>query len=123
MPLPTVQATGRLTADPELRFTAQGKAVAKITVACNSRTKDQSGNWVDGDTTFLDVDLWERDAEEAAESLAKGDLVHVAGSLRQRSYEAKDGTKRIAYGLTFAKVFKSLPRIESAPRQPSDMPF
>ena len=54
MSLPTLTATGNLTAEPELRFTPSGKSVTTFTIACNDRRKDQTtGQWIDGDTTFL----------------------------------------------------------------------
>ena len=110
MPLPQIQATGNLTADPELRFTQAGKAVASFTVACNDRRKDANGDWIDGDTTFLNCEVWEAKAEQLAEQVQKGQRVQVAGKLRQRSYEANDGTKRTVYDVVHAEVFVALKR-------------
>jgi single-strand DNA-binding protein len=110
MPLPQIQAAGNLTADPELRFTSTGKPVASFTVACNDRRKDPSGNWVDGDTTFLNCEVWDVKAEQLAEQVQKGQRVHVTGKLRQRSYEATDGTKRTVYEVIHADVYVALKR-------------
>ena len=110
MTLPTIQATGNLVADPQLRFTPKGKAVTTITIACNDRRKSATGEWTDTDTTYLEVQLWETDAEQAAEHLTKGQRVTVTGKLRQRSYEAKDGTIRRAYEVIYASVAVALPR-------------
>jgi single-strand DNA-binding protein len=96
MALPKIIIEGRLTADPELRFTPSGKAVANFTIASNDRVKGSSGDWEDGPATFLRCTLWERQAENAAESLTKGMLVHAEGKLSQREYE-KDGEKRTVY--------------------------
>lgn len=123
MTLPTITATGNLTADPVLRFTRDGKAVTTLTVACNDRRKSSTGEWVDGDTTFLDVQLWTQDAEQAAEHLRKGQRVAVTGRLRQRSYEAKDGSKRYAWEVVQATVTMGLPRQQQAAPMPEVAPF
>lgn len=86
---------GNLTADPELRFTQSGAAVVNFTVANNPRYFDrQSGEWKDGDPTFLRCNIWRQMAENVSESLTKGMRVLVQGRLRQRSFETKEGEKR-----------------------------
>jgi single-strand DNA-binding protein len=96
----TLTITGNLTADPELRFTAAGIPVAAFTVAASRRVYDQaSGQWKDGDTLFLRCSAWRDLAEHAGETLQKGMRVIVTGRLRQREYEAADGTKRTVYEL------------------------
>ena len=117
MGLPSISATGRLTSDVELRFTSAGKAVAQIGVACNERRKTQQGDWEDGDTTYLNVELWEGKAESAAEQLRRGQLVHVTGLLRQRSYELANGEKRTATEVVKADVFPALAKTESSAPQ------
>ncbi|MFJ4009423.1 single-stranded DNA-binding protein [Streptomyces sp. NPDC090026] len=92
MALPSITGTGRLTADPELRFTSSGKAVASVPLAFNSRRKNDRGEWEDGDTFYVRGTVWERLAENVAESLAKGMEVLVSGELRTESWE-KDGQK------------------------------
>jgi len=95
----TITVVGNLTADPELRFTASGHAVASFTVASTPRTFDrQSNEWKDGETLFLRCSVWRQYAENVAESLTKGTRVIVIGRLRQRSYE-KDGQTRTSYEL------------------------
>jgi single-strand DNA-binding protein len=108
MSLPSITGTARLTDDPELRFTASGKAVAKLRLAFSERKKDDSGNWVDGDNAFLDASVWGDEAEHVAESLQRGMEVLVSGKLRQREYEAKDGTKRTVFELMFVTVAPTL---------------
>lgn len=94
-----ITVVGNLTADPELRFTASGHAVASFTVASTPRTFDrQSNEWKDGETLFLRCSVWRQYAENVAESLTKGTRVIVVGRLRQRSYE-KDGQTRTSYEL------------------------
>src|SRR5881398_3885932 len=91
----TVTVIGNLTADPELRFTPSGAAVASFTVASTPRTFDrQSGEWKDGEALFLRCSIWRQAAENVAESLTRGMRVVVQGRLQQRSYETREGEKR-----------------------------
>jgi single-strand DNA-binding protein len=80
MTLPTITATGNLTSDGELRFTATGVAIYTTGLACN-RSKKNGESWETTHTTFLSIKLWEADAETAAEHLRKGDRVIVTGEL------------------------------------------
>ncbi len=94
----TLTVTGNLTADPELRYTGTGLAVAAFTVAASRRVYNQdSGQWEDGDTLFLRCSGWRHLAEHLTESLAKGMRVIVTGRLKQRDYETQDGQKRTVY--------------------------
>jgi len=98
MSVPIITVTGRLTADPEIRFTPTGKAVTSFTVASNDRVKDEaSGEWKDGDSCFIRCSVWDKLAENVAESLTRGVEVIVIGKLVQREYVDKDGAKRTAY--------------------------
>lgn len=109
MSLPTIAGTARLTEDPELRFTPSGKAVAKLRLAFSERRKnEQTNQWEDGDKVFLDASVWGDEAEHVAESLQRGLEVMVSGKLRQREYEARDGSKRTVYELAFASVAPTL---------------
>ena len=89
-----VTLVGNLTADPELRFTPSGAAVASFTVAVSKRIKDEAGNWKDGPSSFVRCSVWRQYAENVGDSLAKGNRVIVTGQMQQREYEDKDGTKR-----------------------------
>ena len=85
---------GNLTADPELRFTPSGQAVANFTVASTARFLDrQTNEWKDGDTVFIRCSVWRQYAENVAESLTKGTRVIVTGKLKVRQYETRDGGK------------------------------
>jgi single stranded DNA-binding protein len=84
---------GNLVDHPELRFTNNGIAVANMRVAVTQRIQ-QDGQWRDGDTSFLKVNVWRGQAEHLADSLPKGDRVMVTGRLRQRSWETPEGDKR-----------------------------
>lgn len=97
----TITIVGNLIADPEIRFTPSGKAVANCTIAVNNRTKNDAGEWEDGDPDFYNVTIWDRDgAEHVADSLSKGMRVIVQGDYKSRRYETKDGDKRTAWDLT-----------------------
>ena len=91
---------GNLTADPELRFTASGKAVASLRVAVSERIKDPDGTWKDGEATFWKVTAWDRLAEHIGDSLAKGQRVIVIGKVASRTYETREGEKRTEYEIT-----------------------
>ncbi|TWF94701.1 single-stranded DNA-binding protein [Saccharopolyspora dendranthemae] len=90
-----ITVVGNLTADPELRFTPSGAAVANFTIASTPRTFDrQSGEWKDGEALFLRCNIWRQAAENVAETLTRGMRVIAQGRLRQRSFETKEGEKR-----------------------------
>jgi single-strand DNA-binding protein len=104
-----ITVIGNLTADPELRFTPSGAAVANFTVASTPRTFDrQSGEWKDGDALFLRCNVWRQAAENVAESLTRGMRVMVSGRLRQRSFETREGEKRTVVELEVDEVGPSL---------------
>ncbi|HEX6341906.1 single-stranded DNA-binding protein [Umezawaea sp.] len=105
----TITVVGNLTADPELRFTQSGAAVASFTVASTPRTFDKaSGEWKDGDALFLRCNVWRQVAENVAESLTRGSRVLVSGRLRQRSFETKEGEKRTVVELEVDEIGPSL---------------
>jgi single-strand DNA-binding protein len=98
---------GNLVDDPELRFTNTGIAVANLRVAVTQRIQ-QDGEWRDGDTSFLKVNVWRGQAEHLTDSLAKGDRVMVTGRLRQRSWETPEGDKRSVTEIEADEVGASL---------------
>lgn len=105
----TITMVGNLTADPELRFTASGAAVANFTVASTPRKfNKQSGAWEDGDALFMRCSVWRQFAENVAETLTRGMRVIVQGSLVQRSYQTKEGEKRTVIELQVDEVGPSL---------------
>ena len=104
-----ITVVGNLTADPELRFTPSGAAVASFTVASTPRSFDRQANeWKDGDTLFLRCSIWREAAENVAESLTKGTRVIVQGRLVQRSYETREGEKRTVVEMQADEVGPSL---------------
>jgi single-strand DNA-binding protein len=101
--------TGNLVDAPELRFTPAGQPVARFRIASTPRYLDKaSGQWKDGDSLFLTVNVWRQAAENVAESLEKGMRAIVTGRLRQRSYETKEGEKRTVYEVEADEVAVSL---------------
>lgn len=123
-----ITVVGNLTADPELRYTQGGLAVANWTIASTPRTFDRQANdWKDGDALFLRCSAWREFAEQIAGSLTKGMRVIAQGRLVQRSYDDRDGNKRTAMELQVDDIGPSLKyataqvtrvqRGQSAPRQ------
>lgn len=104
-----ITVVGNLTADPELRYTQNGVAVANFTIASTPRSFDrQSGEWKDGEALFLRASVWREFAEHVAQSLTKGSRVIATGRLRQRSYETKEGEKRTSIELDVEDIGPSL---------------
>ena len=100
---------GNLTADPEMRFTPSGAAVASFTVASTPRTFDrQAGEWKDGETLFMRCSIWRDAAENVAESLTKGTRVIVQGRLVQRSYTTREGENRTVVEMQVDEIGPSL---------------
>lgn len=99
---------GNITADPELRFTPSGAAVANFTVASTPRTFDKNSNeWKDGETLFMRCAVWRDAAENVAESLQRGTRVLVSGRLKSRSYD-KEGQKHTVVEMEVDEVGPSL---------------
>jgi len=97
----TTTVVGNLTEAPELRFTPAGAAVVGFTVAINPRTYDRaSGEWRDGDPSFMRCTAWRQLAENVAGSLGKGDRVVVTGRLAEERWVTPEGDKRSAWRLT-----------------------
>ncbi len=104
-----ITVIGNLTADPELRFTSSGVAVANFTVASTPRTFDRNSNeWKDGEALFLRCSIWRQAAENVAESLTRGARVIVSGRLKQRSFETREGEKRTVVELEVEEIGPSL---------------
>lgn len=87
----SVVLIGRLTADPELKYTPSGVAVCTLTLAVNRRFKNESGERT---ADFFDIVCWRQSAEFAANYLSKGRLVAVEGRLQQRNWQQADGQRR-----------------------------
>lgn len=104
-----ITVVGNVVADPELRFTPSGAAVANFRIASTPRHYDRTTNeWKDGDPLFLGVSAWRQLGENVAESITKGTRIVVVGRLKQRQYEDADGNKRSSYELDAEEVAPSL---------------
>ncbi len=106
---------GRLTAKPELRYTAQNTAYTRFTVAVNRRVANQDGN---RDADFITVVAWRRTAEIIAQYFDKGRQICIEGNIRTGSYDDKDGNKRYT-----TEVFvDNFDFVESRNAQPTPVP-
>src|SRR5690625_877812 len=104
-----ITVVGNLTADPELRFTPSGAAVANFTIASTPRVFDrQASEWRDGETLFMRCSIWRDAAENVAESLTKGTRVIAQGRLVQRSFETREGEKRTVVELQVDEIGPSM---------------
>lgn len=110
MSLPTLSGVGRLTAVPELRFTASGTAVCTVQLAFNARKKnEQTGKWEDGDTLFIRGTAFKEHAENIAESLTIGAEVLITGRLKTDQWNDKtSGEKRSSTVLMIDSIGPSL---------------
>lgn len=103
-----ITLVGNVVADPELRFTPAGAAVANFRVASTPRTFDRATNeWKDGEALFLSVSVWRQQAENVAETIRRGMRVIVVGRLGQRQFE-KDGERRSSYEIQAEEVAPAL---------------
>lgn len=108
-----VKLIGRLTRDPELRFTSKGQAVCRFDLAVNRRYKDASGEWKD-DTTYAPIVVWRETAQRCSDRLKKGSPVYVEGRLKSRSWETKNGEKRTGLEVVAQRV-QFLAKVEGEP--------
>jgi single-strand DNA-binding protein len=102
-----VTVAGNLTDDPELRFTPNGAAVANFRLAVTPRVRE-GDSWKDGDTSFFRINVWRQQAENVAESVAKGNRVIVSGRLKSRAWETPQGDKRSVVEIDADEVGPSL---------------
>ncbi|HPY89002.1 MAG TPA: single-stranded DNA-binding protein [Spirochaetota bacterium] len=86
-----IMLIGRMTKDPELRYTSSSVPVANFTIAVDRSYLDKDNNKV---TDFFNVIVWRKPAENVKKYCCKGSLVHVEGELQNREYDDKDGIKR-----------------------------
>lgn len=95
---------GNLGADPEMRYTPNGRPVTQFNVAVNQSTKNQqTGEWVE-ETDWFRISVWGDRAERAAENLRKGNRVFVEGRFKTREFEGRDGQKRVSLEITADSV-------------------
>jgi single-strand DNA-binding protein len=110
---------GNLGADPEMRYTPNGRPVTQFNVAVNQSTKNQqTGEWVEA-TDWFRVSVWGDRAERAAENLRKGNKVFVEGRFKTREFEGRDGQKRTSLEITADSVVN----LEKRPREEGEGQF
>ena len=117
-----ITITGRLAADPEIKFSANGVGVAKMRVVTSRRKRQDDGTWIDVDTTWWHVTAFKTTAEQAVERLAKGDAVIIVGTIKGREWETPQGEKRTAMDVTADHIGPDLsrPRKTAAASQAGD---
>ena len=109
MPDNTVTIVGNLTQDPEMRFTPNGVAMVKLSIAVNRRRFNRDSNsWEDGEASFFNATCWRDLAENVSESLRKGTRVMITGSLKQRSWETQEGDRRSMVEIQVDEIGPSL---------------
>ncbi len=123
----SVMIAGRLTRDPEVRYTQSQMAVASLGIAVNRRVQDKaSGEWKD-DTIFVNVTVWGQAAERCKDKMRKGTPIMVEGRLTASEYTDKTGQKRKEMKVTANRVqmmsFESqageaAPKAEAAAEEP-----
>lgn len=101
---------GRLTQDPELRYTPQGTPIATVNLAVDRPFKNANG---ERDTDFFRLSAWRKTAEIMGNTLTKGRLIYVAGMIQNHNYTDKNGNKR--YDFNFI-----IDRFEYLDRRPND---
>lgn len=123
MALPTVSMVARLVADPELKMLPSGVAVCNIRLAANERKLNRETNtWEDGESMYMTAVLWREYAENAAESLSRGDQVIVMGKLREKSYTTREGAERKSVELSVEHIGPTLARAVAKPLKPAGAP-
>ncbi|WP_284853881.1 single-stranded DNA-binding protein [Corynebacterium sp. MSK072] len=104
-----ITVVGNIVADPELRFTPAGAAVANFRVASTPRRyNSQTNQWEDGEAMFLTCNVWRQVAENVAETLSKGMRIIVTGRLKQRSFQTREGENRTVFEIDVDEVGPSL---------------
>ncbi len=103
--------SGRLTRDPELKYTPKGQAVCKFSIAISRRYQDTNGAWQET-VAFVPITSWGKQAETCGENLRKGSPVYVEGSLVTNSWQTKEGQKRSTLEVV-AWIIKFLAKRES----------
>lgn len=123
-----ITIVGTCTRDPELRYLANGTAVANLSVALNERYQDkQTKEWVEGDPSFFDVTCWAQLGENVSASVLKGQRVVVTGKMKQRKWQDKTtGENRYGWNLIADEVAPSLrwarATVESTERTKTEYP-
>ncbi len=105
---PQITIKGNLAADPEIRELSSTK-VSKFRIITSDSYKDDKDEWQSRDTSGWTIEAWGTLAEKAYNTLKKGDSVIVVGTIKERSFEAADGTKRYVYETKASGIGLDLP--------------
>ena len=108
---------GRLTRDPELRYTQSHVPVGSFTVAVDRDYSDSSGN---RETDFIDCTIWRQGAEILDKYFRKGQLILVEGRMQSRKWTDKDGNKRVSWGIEADRIYFGEPKREDTGSRESD---
>ena len=108
----TINLTGRLVRDPELRQTSTGDSVCALRIAVDGMGRANS-------VGYIDVSVWGKPGQACAQHIARGWLVGVSGRLEYREWVADDDTKRSAHAVVGSVDFLAAPRAEHATPQPT----
>ncbi|QFG01022.1 single-stranded DNA-binding protein [Psychrobacillus glaciei] len=115
-----VVLVGRLTKDPELRYTPSGVAMARFTLAVNRTFSNQQG---EREADFINCVVWRKQAENTANFLKKGSLAGVEGRIQTGSYEGQDGKRVYTTDVVADSVQFLEPRSSSGERSQGGQPF
>lgn len=85
-----VTLVGRLTKDPELRYTSEGKAVSNVTIAVNRPFRNKGGEY---EADYVQCTLWKKTAENTAQYCKRGSIIGVTGRIQTRHYENQDNKR------------------------------
>ena len=128
--LPRITIECRVAAEPELRFAQSGTAICRLrVVAADRRLNQQTNEWEDGDTLWLDVTAFKQLAENTVESVAKGDLLLIQGKLKTEEWQDREtGQKRskvslIADTIAASLAFRVLPHAGETHRQRAEQTY
>jgi len=112
---------GRLTRDPELRYTPGGTGVCKFGIAINRTYRNQEGNNIE-EVLFINVTTWGKQAENVSQFLKKGRRVAISGELRSNNWQDKEGNKRTSFEVNartvqFLDLVKGVVTAEEGPAE------
>jgi single-strand DNA-binding protein len=107
-----IKVKGRVGSDPEIKFVTQEQLpLATFSLAYTPRNR-KGGEWVDGETMWFKVAIFGKKAEAIADSIKKGDEVLVLGSVKQATFQGRDGSEKTALEITASEV-AIVPRLDN----------
>ena len=120
MPIPTIHGQAGVITDVEMRFTQSNKAVANVRLAFNdSKYNEDTRQWENARTLYLDATAWEHAAERMAEHVKKGDQVYVEGRLETQEWEDKQTGQKRSKPLLQLRTIRKFERAGTPTSQPA----